>query len=131
MSLTPFTRAILGLSILAGAVAGCGDDPTDVDDGSPATITISSGDAQTGTVNTALANPIVVKVEDENGDDVAGASVTWAVASGGGTLSALTGTTGSDGTAQVTWTLGTTAGTNTVTATVTGLTPVTFTATGQ
>jgi hypothetical protein len=130
MSLRPFTRAILGLAILAGAVAGC-NDSTDVDDDSPATITISSGDGQTGTVNTALANPIVVKVEDVDGDDVAGATVTWAVASGDGTLSAVTGTTGSDGTAQVTWTLGPTAGTNTATATVSGLTPVTFTATGQ
>jgi hypothetical protein len=128
MSLKPYIRAILGLAVLAGAVAGC-NDSTDVD--SPATITISSGDGQTGTVSTALANPIVVVVEDEDGDVVAGATVTWAVASGDGTLSGVTGTTGSDGTAQVTWTLGPTAGTNTVTATVSGLTPVTFTATGE
>ncbi len=130
MSLRPFTRAILGLSIFAGGVSGCDDGPT-ADDNAPATITISSGDGQTGTVNTALPNPIVVKVEDADGDDVASAVVTWAVVSGGGTLSATSVTTGSDGTAQVTWTLGATVGTNTATATVTGLTAVTFTATGQ
>ncbi len=65
---------------------------------------------------------------------VVGVSVTFAVASGGGTVNPTTAiTTNASGIAQVTsWTLGTTAGANTLTATSTGLTgnPITFTATG-
>ena len=131
MSVKHFSRAILGLAILAGGVGACSDDPNDDDDDSPATVTITSGNNQTGAVSAALANPIVVKVVDEDGDAVSGVTVNWAVASGGGTVSAPTSTTASDGTTQVNWTLGATAGANTATATVTGLTPVTFTATGQ
>jgi hypothetical protein len=75
-----------------------------------------------------------VLVRDINNNPVAGVSVTFAVASGGGTVVPTTAlTTDVNGIAQVTsWTLGTTAGANTLTATATGLSgsPVTFTATG-
>jgi hypothetical protein len=60
-------------------------------------------------------------------------SVTFAVASGGGSITGGSTTTNASGIATVgSWTLGTTAGPNTLTATATGLSgsPVTFTATG-
>jgi len=85
-------------------------------------------------VNTPVPTAPSVIVRDANGNPVAGVSVTFAVASGGGTVAPTSPvTTGANGIAAVTsWTLGTTAGPNTLTATATGLTgsPLTFTATG-
>jgi adhesin/invasin len=100
--------------------------------GAAAGVAASGGDNQTAPVGTAVAVPPSVLVTDGSGNPVSGVSVTFAVASGGGTVDPTTPVaTNAAGIAAVTsWTLGTTAGTNTVTATVSGLTPVTFTATG-
>src|SRR5207249_43844 len=69
-----------------------------------------------------------------DGNPVGGVSVTFAVASGGGTVTPTTSvTTGANGIAAVTsWILGPRAGPNSLTATASGLagSPVTFTATG-
>ena len=89
-----------------------------------------SGNSQTAVVSTALSNPFVVEVQDQNGDALSGVTVTFAVTGGGGTLSASSVTTNASGRASTTLTLGSTAGTNTVTATVSGITAITFTATG-
>jgi CARDB/Bacterial pre-peptidase C-terminal domain/Bacterial Ig-like domain/Leishmanolysin len=90
------------------------------------------GDGQVGTVGQALAQPLSVQANDQGGSPVEGAGLTFAVASGGGTLSATTGTTGADGRASTGWTLGTTAGAQSVTASVTSNSAVitTFTASG-
>ena len=89
-----------------------------------------SGNNQTGTVSTALSDPFVVEVRDQNGDGLSGVSVAFAVTAGSGTLSSASVTTGSNGRAQSTLTLGSTVGTNTVTATVSGIsTTITFNAT--
>jgi adhesin/invasin len=96
--------------------------------GAAAQLAIVSGNNQTGKVSTALASPFVVSLKDSFGNPVSGAAVTFAVTSGGGTLSGTSATTNATGLAQVTLTLGASAGTNTVTASRTGLTPVTFTA---
>ena len=94
------------------------------------TIVRVSGNNQTAVVSTALPNPFVVEVRDQDGDGLSGITVAFAVTAGGGTLSTASGTTGSNGRASSTLTLGSTAGTNTVTATASGITsPVTFTAT--
>ena len=90
-----------------------------------------SGDEQEDTAGAALAEPFVVEVRDQNGNPLAGATVNFAVTAGDGTLSATTATTDADGRAATTLTLGRTPGTNTVRATVAGLQPVTFTATGR
>src|SRR5439155_9326893 len=75
-----------------------------------------------------------VIVREANGNPVAGVSVTFAVASCGGTVSPTTPvTTGANGIAAVTsWTLGPTVGPNSLTATASRLpgSPETFTATG-
>ncbi len=97
----------------------------------PHTLTKVSGDEQEGTVGAALAKPFVVSVLDQNGSAFAGAVVTFSVTAGGGTLSATTATTDANGRARSTLTLGSDPGTNTVTATVEGLEPETFTAIGQ
>jgi hypothetical protein len=90
------------------------------------------GNGQTGTVSQALSNPFTVLVTDANGNPVSGASVTFAVTSGGGTTNPTTAITGSLGTASSTLTLGPNVGANTVTASSGSLagSPVTFTATG-
>ncbi len=77
-----------------------------------------------------------MRVTSTTGGGVAGVVVTFAVASGGGSVTSATPTTGSDGVATVgSWTLGVNAGPNTMTATIPGAgvsgNPATFTATGQ
>ncbi|MGI8497783.1 MAG: CHRD domain-containing protein [Gemmatimonadaceae bacterium] len=74
-------------------------------------------------VNDSLA----VKVTDSGGTPVSGITVTWAVTAGGGTVTPTTSVTNASGIARTAWTLGQTPGANTVTATVSGITPATFT----
>jgi hypothetical protein len=91
-----------------------------------------SGNGQSGTVGTALAAPLVVKVQDSSNNPVSGVTVTFAALSGGGSVSTPSVVTGSNGLASTAATLGTVAGSsnNTFTATSPGLTgsPQTFTA---
>lgn len=92
-----------------------------------------AGDAQSATAGTAVTTKPSVKITDQNFNAVQGVSVTFAVASGGGSVAGASAMTGSDGVATVgSWTLGATAGANTLTASASGVTgsPVTFTATG-
>ena len=84
-----------------------------------------------GAAVTILPSVIVTNATDNT--PVSGVSVTFAVALGGGSITGETATTNANGIATVgSWILGTTAGSNTLTATNGTLTgsPVTFTATG-
>jgi len=96
------------------------------------TIAANSAISQSATVGTAVtARPSVIVTDGST--PLSGISVTFVVESGSGSVTGGTVTTGSDGIATVgSWTLGTTAGTNTLTVTNISLTgsPVTFTATG-
>ena len=94
------------------------------------TVVEISGDDQSSQVSTALDAPFVVEVRDQNGDALSGITVAFAVTAGGGSLSASSVTTNASGRAESTLTLGSTVGTNTVTATVSGITAISFTATG-
>jgi len=100
--------------------------------GAPSTMTADSGDGQAATVNTAVAVPPVVLVRDLYSNAIPGVAVTFTVTGGGGSVTPIAPVaTDANGRARVTsWTLGTGAGTNTLRASATGLTPVTFTATG-
>ena len=89
----------------------------------------SSGDLQSGAVDQPLSEAIVVQLQDEFGNGVAGGEVTFAITGGGGAVSAETVTTNSDGFAQTTWTMGPAVGADTLTATALGIPAVTFTAT--
>ncbi|MBK8004503.1 MAG: hypothetical protein IPK12_11350 [Gemmatimonadetes bacterium] len=80
-----------------------------------------------------MATAPEVRVTDLSGNPVSGVSVTFAVTGGGGNITGGAATTDGLGHATLgSWTLGTTAGSNTLTATSAGLagSPVTFTATG-
>jgi adhesin/invasin len=101
--------------------------------GAAATIAVNAGDNQSAPVGTTLPIDASVIVTDGFGNPVANVSVTFAVASGGGSSTGNSRTTNASGIATVgSWTLGSTAGTNTLTATSGTLagSPVTFTATG-
>ena len=80
-----------------------------------------SGDNQTGHTGTALAQPFVVEVRDTNGDPVAGATVTFTVTAGGGSVNPETRQTNARGRASTRLTLGDNPGTNTVRVSVDGL----------
>jgi hypothetical protein len=95
-----------------------------------------AGDNQSAVVGLAVATPPSVKVTSASGAGVSGVVVTFAVASGGGSVTGGTPSTGGDGVATVgSWTLGSSAGPNTLTATIAsaGVTgnPATFSALGQ
>ena len=93
------------------------------------TLEVVSGSGQSARVNQRLANPLVVRVKDQNDVVMSGVSVSFSVAPSG-TVSPSSATTGSNGEAETRLTLGDTTGTYTVTARVSGITqPVTFTAT--
>jgi len=94
-------------------------------------LTKNDGDDQTGQRGTPVDPPTVL-VTDANGNGVPDITITFAVGSGGGSITDPVQTTGSDGLAAVgSWTLGAALGANTLKATSAGLSgsPVTFTAT--
>ena len=101
--------------------------------GNASTIALDAGNGQSAVAGSALVVDPSVKVTDSGGNPVQGIAVTFAVASGGGTITGGNATTNINGIAAVgSWTLGTQAGSNTLTATSTGLSgsPVTSPATG-
>jgi len=100
----------------------------------PATIAPAGGDGQIALVGQAVSVAPSVQVTDGTGLPVGNVSVTFSVGSGGGSGTGLDQVTNASGVATVgQWTLGTTAGANTLLATATGLSgsPVTFTATAS
>jgi len=98
--------------------------------GAAATLTKSAGDNQTGLSGAAVAVPPQVTVKDANGNPKSGVTVTFAVASGGGSVTGAIATSNAQGVAAVgSWTLGPAAGTNTLSAFANGVATVTFTAT--
>lgn len=98
--------------------------------GAAATLEIVAGNGQTAPPNAPLPAMLAVRVTDTFGNPVQGATVTWTVTGGGGTLTPAS-VTGANGIAQAQWTLGPAAGPNTATASTPGTAPVSFTATGQ
>ncbi|MEP6762995.1 MAG: Ig-like domain-containing protein [Gemmatimonadaceae bacterium] len=91
------------------------------------TTTIESGDAQTAEVATLLPKPLRVVVRTGTVPRV-GITVQWTTVSG--TLSSATSVTDATGVATVNWTLGTTSGAQSATATVDGTVSAMFGAIG-
>lgn len=122
----------------SGGGDGGGDDGSDSGDGSGGgdtggelSLLRAAGNGQTGTVGEPLNDGLRVRLTDDTGTGVEGETVSWSVTSGGGSLSASSTTTDGSGYAQVNWTLGTTAGSQDVSATVAGTGSVAFTATAE
>lgn len=126
-------RRVIGLvAVLSAAVIlGCMDrsmtGPTLI--GTADSLQVSSGNNQNGIVSTALSTPLTVQVRTATGAAVAGTSVTFSVATGGGSVSPAVVATDASGRAQTSWTLGANAGQQTVVATA-GAKVITLTATG-
>ena len=91
----------------------------------------SGGNGQTAQVATTLSGRPTVRVVDGSGRAVSGATVRWQVRSGGGSLNTGSTTTNSSGEAQVTWTLGTTAGRQEIVASTDGASSLVFNATAN
>jgi len=85
----------------------------------PANLVVVSGNNQTGPVNTALPQPLVVQVNDSGGNPITGVSVVFSAPSG--TFTGSPATSNSSGQVSVNYTPGTSAGAVTVTASVNGL----------
>jgi hypothetical protein len=87
----------------------------------PSAITVVSGNGQSGTVGRALTAPVVVQVNAVDNLGVRGIWVRFAVTAGGGSITPDSALTDSTGRAQATWTLGTSPGPQSMSATVPGL----------
>ncbi len=94
--------------------------------GGPRRLILVSGNNQSAPPNQELSQPLVVRLEDDNGNGISNRAVSWVIGSGGGSVSATTSSTGDNGQAQVRWTLGPTPGVNTLNAVVSGVGFVTF-----
>src|SRR5512132_1697049 len=95
----------------------------------PDTLGIVGGDGQTAAAGTPLPSPLGVIVVDQYGFAMPDVTVTWAITSGGGSLSAAATTTDASGLTSVTYTAGPTPGAATITATVIGIGTLMFNAT--
>ncbi|MFN9205215.1 MAG: beta strand repeat-containing protein [Gemmatimonas sp.] len=98
--------------------------------GAPATVVVNAGNNQAAIAGTAVAIAPSVVVRDNRGNPVPGVAVSFLIGSGGGSLTGGTATTNAVGVATVgSWTLGGTAGAQTLIARVANLPDFTFTAT--
>jgi hypothetical protein len=128
----PYTFTVTATNAVGSGAPSAASSPV-TPSSIPTQIAINTGNGQSASVGTAVSITPSVIVKDGNGIPVAGVSVTFAIGSGGGSLTGGSATTNASGIATVgSWTLGQTAGPNTLTATSAGLTgsPLTFTGTG-
>lgn len=115
-----FSAAILAA---AAMVAGCSSNDNTSTTLTASAIGVVSGNAQVGVVGTGLTVPFAVHVTDQNGAAMSGVTVNF-TATGGGTLMTASAMTDANGQATDSLTqLGTVAGADTVTASVSGVTP--------
>ncbi|MGD8278803.1 MAG: S8 family serine peptidase, partial [Gemmatimonadota bacterium] len=92
-------------------------------------LSIFGGNNQTAQVGQPLPAAVGVLVTDGGGTPQQGVTVTFAAKTGGGSASPAQAQTDAQGRAWSNWTLGATQGTQTLEASVSGVAPVTFTAT--
>jgi len=127
--LQPANTRVRRLAACGLLALACSSDTTQPP-GPPALVTRSAGDAQSWYHNNPLPIAFSVTVTDANSRPVPGVRVDWAIVTGSGGGSSLTpvvDSTDSKGMAATVLTLGA-ASVHVVTATVAGLTPVTFSA---
>ncbi len=90
----------------------------------PTTLALVHEMGQTGVIGLSLPRAPVVRVTDNSGNPVKGIPVTWRTETGEGTLVPSVSTSNEAGDASTSWTFGSIAGSQRVSATVDGLTPV-------
>ncbi|MEP7383747.1 MAG: Ig-like domain-containing protein [Gemmatimonadota bacterium] len=112
-------------AVAAAVLLACNDPASSTSAGSIRRVT---GDSQTVVAGAALAAPMVVQVLAQSGDPLAGAVVSWTLATAStGTLAASTSTTDASGQTSMDFTAGTIAGSVDVGATVASVASVVFT----
>ncbi len=117
-----FRGPLLTSLLLLGA--GCGDPPV------PTTATATAGATGSATVASAVGTIPAVRITDAKGKGIKDLLVRWRVTSGNGRVVNDTVRTNKAGEASSGgWTLGTTAGRQTLEASVDGVSPAVFTAT--
>jgi hypothetical protein len=99
----------------------------------PSQVVITGGNNQGAFIQHSLPQPLAIRVTNSDGSRAVNVPVHWAVTSGGGTLSEYSVRTDLQGGASVVWTLGSTLGAQSVTASVAGFDgpPTDFAATGR
>ncbi|MEP6494955.1 MAG: hypothetical protein ABJF01_19875 [bacterium] len=128
------TLPALGWIVLAAAVvSACGAALTDAKGAganSPASLVVVQGSGQSGQAGRDLPTAIVLRVLDSSGAAAHGVTVRLAVAAGGGAVTPASDTTNSRGEFSAKWTLGPGVAGQQILATVSGLAPVSISATG-
>jgi Leishmanolysin len=115
------------LTLGAAAAFACASDLTEA--GTESLLKVA-GDNQTGPAGTTLTQQVRVRVDGGDGAGIPGRTVTFVIEAGNGSLAPTSAVSDANGEASTLWTLGVTPGQNRVTASVSSLTPVEFTATG-
>jgi len=123
------------LFLLAALLAGCGGGGhhsfTSLTTSTPPSysLTVVSGDGQTGPQGEALSQPLVVAVTDAQNNPAPGITVTFTVTAGAGTVTPTTVATDSAGQASTVFTLPPTPGASTISAGIPSAGTVSFTET--
>jgi adhesin/invasin len=123
-SWTPTLRRAAFLLATAASMMAC-TSSTSTDN--MTLFSLTAGDGQSVSNGAAAAQPLTVTVLDEFNNPVAGATVTWSLDSGSGTISNSSSLTAANGQATVTFTGGATTGDAVVTASMNGFQTVKFT----
>lgn len=111
------SRSLAHLVTVSIGILGCaGEAPSTGPNTTPSLIEIFGGDNQTANAGDPLGAPLQVIVSNSAGEPLQDISVSWSVLTGGGTLSATTSNSDSNGQASINYTLGPSAGENTVRA---------------
>ena len=116
----PGSAALLVSLPVCIALAACGEASGPVvappDPPAPATVEVVSGDGQRTVQGLSLAEPVVVRVLDEQDQPLAGQTVAFAPSAGHGSADPASAATDGDGRATTVWTLGPDPGQQAVTA---------------
>ncbi|WP_309671015.1 leishmanolysin-related zinc metalloendopeptidase [Gemmatimonas sp.] len=125
--MTYSTRRVLLLVGALGLLAGCGSDPQ-----VPSAAAATASTTVSAAVAASVAAVPAVRITDAKGKGVKNVMVRWRITGGGGkVVNDSVRTTGSGDATSGGWTLGTTAGQQTLQATADGIPAVTFTATAN
>jgi len=111
-------RLVVRAAVVPVLLSACHDNDSTSPVRVATTLAVSSGAAQTGVAGGTLAQPITVLVTDQNNVALPGATVLFTPNAGDGTVSAASVTSDANGLAQVQWTLGPLAGTDSLVASV-------------
>jgi hypothetical protein len=109
-------RAAVQGSTLETTFTATGEAPPATN--TPADIQLISGNNQSASAGGDLPDSLVVEVRNGEGTPLANVVIAWAVTAGGGTLGSATSTTNAQGQASNTYTVGGSAGVNTIEAAV-------------